>query len=102
MLGTLAQAQAATGHVAEARATIEEALTKSERDEERWWMPELLRIKAEVISLAEGGEAAPTAELHLQDALAWARPQGALSFGAAMRNRPCSVVAAARTGRAGA
>jgi hypothetical protein len=80
MLGTLAQGQAAAGHIAEARATIDQALTKSERDEERWWIAELLRIKAEMISLAEGLEAAPTVELHLQDALAWARRQGALSL----------------------
>jgi predicted ATPase len=39
-----------------------------------------LRIKAELILLAEGADAAPTAEAHLQDALAWTRRQGALSL----------------------
>jgi hypothetical protein len=55
-------------------------LHKSERDEERWWIAELLRIKAELIVLAEGADAAPTAEAHLQDALAWTRRQDALSL----------------------
>jgi predicted ATPase len=80
MVGTLAQGLAQAGYVAQALLTIDEALTRSERDEERWWMAELLRIKAELILLAEGADAAPAAEAHLQDALAWARRQGALSF----------------------
>src|SRR5262249_31620224 len=80
MLGTLAQGLAAAGHVAQALATIDETLTKSERDEERWWIAELLRIKAELILLTEGADAAATAEAHLQDALAWTRRQGALSL----------------------
>jgi len=79
MLGTLAQGLAAAGHVAQALATIDEALTKSERDEERWWIAELLRIKAEV-KLSEGADAAAAAEAHLQDALSWTRRQGALSL----------------------
>jgi predicted ATPase len=80
MFGTLAQGLAAAGHVAQALATIDEALAKSERDEERWWIAELLRIKAELILLAEGADAAPTAEAHLQDALGWTRRQSALSL----------------------
>jgi len=80
MLGTLAQGLAAAGHVAQALATIDEALTKSEHDEERWWIAELLRIKAELILLAADADAAQTAEVHLQDALAWTRRQGALSL----------------------
>src|SRR5215510_8368221 len=80
MLGMLAQGLAAAGHIAQALTTIDEALTKSERDEERWWIAELLRIKAEQIVLAEGADATLTAETHLQDALAWTRRQGALSL----------------------
>ena len=80
MLGTLAQGLAAAGHVAQALATIDEALTKSEHDEERWWIAELLRIKAELILSAESADSAPTAEAHLQDALSWTRRQGALSL----------------------
>jgi predicted ATPase/DNA-binding SARP family transcriptional activator len=80
MLGTLAQALAGAGHVGQALATIDEALAKCERDEERWWIAELLRIKAELILLAKGADAGPTAEAHLQESLAWTRRQGALSL----------------------
>src|SRR5262249_10540152 len=62
MLGTLAQGLAAAGHVPQALATIDEALNKSERDDERWWIAELLRIKAEVILVADRSDAVPTAE----------------------------------------
>jgi len=80
MLGTLAQALAAAGHVAQALETIDEALAKCERDEERWWIAELLRIKADLILLAKGANAGPTAEARLQESLAWTRRQGALSL----------------------
>ena len=80
MLGTLAQALAAAGHVAQALGTIDEALAKCERDEERWWIAELLRIKADLILLAKGANAGPMAEAHLQESLAWTRRQGALSL----------------------
>jgi predicted ATPase len=80
MLGTLAQGLAAAGHVAQALATIDEALAKCQRDEERWWFAELLRIKAELILLAEGADAAPAAEARLQESLTWTRQQGALSL----------------------
>ena len=80
MLGTLAQGLAGGGHVAQALATIDEALAKSNRDDERWWIAELLRIKAGLILLAEDADAAPTAEALLQDSLAWTRRQGALSL----------------------
>jgi len=65
---------------ATSKSALDEALTKSDHDEQRWWIAELLRIKAELILLAEGADAAPTAEAHLQDALAWTRRQGALSL----------------------
>jgi len=80
MLGTLAQGLAGAGHVAQALATIDEALIRSERDEELWWIAELLRIKAELIVLADGTGAAPAAEARLQESLAWTRRQGVLSL----------------------
>jgi predicted ATPase len=80
MFGTLAEGLAGVGQVAPALATIDEALTKSERDEERWWISELVRIKAEVLRLAGGPGAASAAEEQFQQALAWAREQGALSL----------------------
>jgi len=38
---------------ARSKSALDEALTKSEHDEQRWWIAELLRIKAELILLAE-------------------------------------------------
>jgi predicted ATPase/DNA-binding SARP family transcriptional activator len=80
MLGMLAQGLAEAGHVAQALATIDEALAKCDRDDERWWFAELLRIKAEVMLPAQGADAAAAAEAYLQDALEWTRRQGALSL----------------------
>jgi predicted ATPase/DNA-binding SARP family transcriptional activator len=80
VLGALAQGLAAAGHVIQALVTIDEALAKSERDEERWWIAELLRIKAEVLLSAKGADALAAAEAQLQDALSWTRRQGALSL----------------------
>jgi predicted ATPase len=80
LLGTLAQGLAAVGQIAQGLATIDEALARSERDEERWCIAELLRIKAELVLQADGPEAARAAEAHFQQALEWARLQGALSL----------------------
>ncbi len=102
MLGTLAQGLAKVGQVAQALATIDEALAKSERDEERWWIVELLRIKAELVLLAGGPGAARTAEEHFQHALEWARRQASAVPGAALRHRPRPAVASPRSDRAGA
>ena len=79
-LGWLAQGLAGVGQVAQALETIDEALAKSERDEECWWIAELLRIKAELILLEGGPGAARIAEEHFQRALEWTRKQGALSL----------------------
>ena len=48
LLGTLAQGLAGVGRIPEALATIDEALARSERDEEYWCIAELVRIKAEL------------------------------------------------------
>jgi predicted ATPase/DNA-binding SARP family transcriptional activator len=80
IFGTLAEGLAGVGQVAPALATIDEALTKSERDEERWWISELFRIRAELLLLAGGPGAASAAEEQFQRGLAWAREQGALSL----------------------
>jgi predicted ATPase/DNA-binding SARP family transcriptional activator len=80
MLGTLAQGLAGAGQVDQALATIDEALTKAERDEERWWIAELLRIKAELILFAGGADATALAETRLQESLGWTRRQGVSSL----------------------
>jgi predicted ATPase len=82
LLGTLAQGLAGIGQPNDALETIEEALGKCERDEERWWIAELLRIKAELLlssrGISDAGKA--DAEEQLQHALRWTRHQGALSL----------------------
>jgi predicted ATPase len=79
-LGALAEGLAGVGQVAQGIAAIDEALARSERDEERWCVAELLRIKGELV-LSEGGpDAADAAEDHFTQALDWARRQGALSW----------------------
>jgi predicted ATPase len=65
---------------AQGLAAIDEALARSERNEDRWCVAELLRIKGELLLLQEGSGAAATAEDHYQQALGWARRQGALSW----------------------
>ena len=87
MLGALAQGLTEAGHVAQALATIDEALAKCERDEERWWIAELLRIKAEVMLSAEARmplrRPRPTFRTPSRG-----RAARRLSPGAALRHRP--------------
>jgi hypothetical protein len=61
-------------------ALVEEFIDQSERAEEHWVMPELVRVKGELLRLQGGPSAAATAEDHFRQALDWARQQGALSW----------------------
>src|SRR4029077_1315102 len=61
LLGTLAQGLAGRGEIAQGLATIDEALARSERDEEYWCIAELLRIKGELIVQTGGGGPPPAA-----------------------------------------
>jgi predicted ATPase/DNA-binding SARP family transcriptional activator len=80
LLGTMAQALVGVGQIPQGLATIDEALSRDERDEEFWCIAELLRIKADLLLLAGGPDAAPAAEEHFQRALGWTRRQGILSM----------------------
>jgi predicted ATPase len=80
LLGTMAQGLAGIGRVTQGLATIEEALARSERDEERWCVAELLRIKAELVLRAGGPDTGRAAEEQFEDALGWARRQEVLSM----------------------
>jgi predicted ATPase/DNA-binding winged helix-turn-helix (wHTH) protein len=77
-LAALAQGLGAFGQVAEALTAIEEALDRAGRHEERWCLPELLRIKGELLRLEP--EADGSAEACFRDALDEARRQQALSW----------------------
>jgi predicted ATPase/DNA-binding winged helix-turn-helix (wHTH) protein len=79
-LGEVAQALGQVGRVAEGQAMIDEALAMLERNEERWCIAELLRLKGALAQLDGTPNAAVSAEEHLVKALDWARRQQALSF----------------------
>jgi predicted ATPase/DNA-binding winged helix-turn-helix (wHTH) protein len=76
----MAESLGRAGQVAEGLAAIEEAIIRSERGEERWATAELLRIKGELLLSRGASGAAASAECYFQQALDWARRQGALSW----------------------
>jgi predicted ATPase len=78
-LGVLAEGLGRAGQVAQGLDAIDKALARSERNEDRWCVAELLRIKGELL-LLQGISGAAAAEDHYQQALDWARRQGALSW----------------------
>ena len=77
-LGALAEGLGRAGRVAEGLATVDEAIARCDRTEERWSMAELLRVKGE-LSLRHGTSNGAVEE-HFLRALDWARHQGALSW----------------------
>jgi predicted ATPase len=79
-LGEMAEALGRAGQIADGLDAIEEAIVRSERTEERWVIAELLRIKGDLLLLQGSRSRAATAEDHYQQALSWARRQGALSW----------------------
>jgi predicted ATPase/DNA-binding winged helix-turn-helix (wHTH) protein len=80
-LGALAHALAVGRRPVEGLATIDEALARIERFEDRWCLAELLRIKGRLFMLKGAPEAAAVVgEDHFLQALEWARRQEALSW----------------------
>ena len=79
-LGELAEGLGRAGQIAQGLETVDEALARSERNEDRWYVAELLRIKGELLLLQRKYGAAAAAEDHYQQAFGWARRQGALSW----------------------
>jgi predicted ATPase/DNA-binding winged helix-turn-helix (wHTH) protein len=79
-LGELAEGLGRAGQIAEGLEAIDEALARSERNEDRWCVAELLRIRGELLLLQGSPESAAAAEDHFRQALDWARRQGALSW----------------------
>ena len=78
--GALAEALAGQGRLTDALATIELALAKMEAEGERWCMPELLRLKGEILGHPPASRSASLAEDCFAQALEAAREQGALSW----------------------
>jgi predicted ATPase len=79
-LGALAEGLRRVGQAAQGIAAIDEALSISDQNEERWYIAELLRIKGELLLLEGATEGSAAAEDHFRQALDWARRQGALSW----------------------
>jgi predicted ATPase len=79
-LDAFAEGLTSAGQVAQGLVTIDEALARSERHEERWCLAEMLRIKGELVLLDGAAKAAVSAEALFLQALDWARRQGALSW----------------------
>ncbi len=79
-LGALAESLGAAGQVAEGLAAIDEALARSQRNEEGWCLAELARIKGELVLLEGAPDAAVAAEAYFRQGLDRAGSQGALSW----------------------
>jgi predicted ATPase len=76
----LAEGLGASGQVAAGLAAIQEALSDSDATEARWYMPEQLRIKGELLLLSGAPNAAAETESCYTQSLSWAQRQGALSW----------------------
>jgi len=76
----LAEALGATGQISAGLSVIQEAIGRSEQDEERWHIAEFLRIRGELFLLQRGPSAVEAAEESFHQSLEWARRQGVLSW----------------------
>src|SRR5262249_53783011 len=77
-LGVLAEGLAGLGQLDTALLTVDKALARAERSGERHSVPELLRIKGEVLLQQAANASQSAAEDCFNEALAMAREQGAL------------------------
>jgi predicted ATPase len=77
-LAEYAWASAEAGEFKSAHALLEEALARSEQNEEGWFAPELWRLSGELAVLRGGAYASGQAERRLTTALKMAREQDAL------------------------
>jgi predicted ATPase len=77
---TLAEALGRVGAISSGHATIDEALMRSERQGERWYIAEFLRIKGELLQLEDTLGARQKAEEHYRRSLDCARQQAAISW----------------------
>jgi len=77
---TLAEALGRHGELARGHAIIDDALIRAERDDERWYMAEFMRIKGELFRLEGRPSALQEAEEQFRRSLDCARQQEALSW----------------------
>src|SRR5262249_5500227 len=78
LLGSLSEGLAGSGSLAEAQSTNEQALADSKRDGQGWYLPELLRIRGELLLRDGRAEAVAMGEACLLEGIETARDQGAL------------------------
>jgi len=78
--GELAEVLGRVGQVEQGVALIESSIELCERREERWSIPELIRIKGQLLLLDNAASVGGTAQDQFQHAIDWARRQGALSW----------------------
>jgi len=79
-LAQLAEASSRAREIASGRAAIDQALEQCHRNEELWYLPELLRIKGEILLREGASDAAAAAEAQFLQSLDWARRQEVLSW----------------------
>jgi tetratricopeptide (TPR) repeat protein len=80
LLGNLAEALGEVGDVEEGLASVDSALSRCERNGERWYIADLLRIKGELNLRLADPQASVRAETELLSSLDWAARQGALAW----------------------
>jgi predicted ATPase/DNA-binding winged helix-turn-helix (wHTH) protein len=80
LLGTLAEGLSGVGQVSQGLTVIDEALARSERDEELWCIAELSRIKGEIVLQTGAPKAAATAGRLFRQSIDVARRQDSLSW----------------------
>jgi predicted ATPase/DNA-binding winged helix-turn-helix (wHTH) protein len=80
MLGELAKAMGRCGEVAQAEKTIEDAIDRADRREERWCLAELMRIRGELVLQGGAPNAIESAAAWFRRSLDLARSQSALSW----------------------
>jgi predicted ATPase len=76
----MAEGLGKAGQIADALDAIDDAIARAERTEELWQLPELLRVKGELVLLQGAAPQAAAAEDYFRQALDWARRQGAQSW----------------------
>ncbi len=79
-LGEFAEASGRAGNVGQGLTAIDEALARSRRNEESWYVAELLRIRGDLVLRGPAPRAAGEAEKILQESLAIARRQKTFSW----------------------
>lgn len=77
---TLAETLGSAGAITRGHTTIDAAIMRSERDEERWYLAEFLRVKGELLRFEDTPRATREAEDCFRRSLECAKRQGALSW----------------------